>query len=176
MVQLRVRRYFCDRGSCSRRTFVEQVGGLTERHRRSSVELTGSLRSIAVEAGRVVDVLSDRTSETFAAWPARHPGAEIICRDRATAYTKAVKEAAPDRCTPPSPHTNSRDPGEPPTVVEPDPIASVTARLAVRRVLAVSRRLGQNRRAQRRDARSIRFQGGFPGLCLSGVNRELQGQ
>ncbi|MGW4079106.1 hypothetical protein ACWELB_37505 [Streptomyces asiaticus] len=34
VVQLRVRRYFCDRGSCSRRTFVEQVGGLTERHRR----------------------------------------------------------------------------------------------------------------------------------------------
>ncbi|GLV79394.1 hypothetical protein Shyhy02_73940 [Streptomyces hygroscopicus subsp. hygroscopicus] len=24
------RRVFCDRGSCSRRTFVEQVGGLTE--------------------------------------------------------------------------------------------------------------------------------------------------
>ncbi|MBA6433213.1 transposase [Streptomyces sp. GMR22] len=39
---------------------------------------------------------SDRTSETFAAWPGRHPGAEIICRDRATACTKAVKEAAPD--------------------------------------------------------------------------------
>ncbi|WP_446750725.1 transposase family protein [Streptomyces sp. WZ-12] len=28
-VRLRVRRFFCDRPSCSRRTFVEQVGGLT---------------------------------------------------------------------------------------------------------------------------------------------------
>ncbi|MFD0449027.1 transposase [Streptomyces indonesiensis] len=51
---------------------------------------------VDVEASRVVDVLPDRTSETFAAWLTEHPGAEIICRDRATAYTKAVKEAAPN--------------------------------------------------------------------------------
>ncbi|MFI5689550.1 transposase [Streptomyces sp. NPDC051636] len=51
---------------------------------------------VDVEAGRVVDVLPDRPSETFAAWLKEHPGAEIICRDRATAYTKAVREAAPD--------------------------------------------------------------------------------
>ncbi|WP_435243622.1 transposase family protein [Streptomyces cucumeris] len=40
VVRLRVCRYFCDHKNCSRRTFVEQVGGLTERHRRSSVGLT----------------------------------------------------------------------------------------------------------------------------------------
>ncbi|WP_435250787.1 transposase [Streptomyces cucumeris] len=51
---------------------------------------------VDVEAGQVVDVLPGRTSETFAAWLAERPGAEIICRDRATAYTKAVKDAAPD--------------------------------------------------------------------------------
>ncbi|MFD8813554.1 transposase [Streptomyces sp. NPDC059627] len=50
---------------------------------------------VDVEAGQVVDVLPDRTSETFAAWLTEHPGAEIICRDRATAYTKAAREAAP---------------------------------------------------------------------------------
>lgn len=50
---------------------------------------------VDVEAGRAVDVLPDRTSETFASWLTEHPGAEIICRDRATAYTKAVREAAP---------------------------------------------------------------------------------
>ncbi|CAM5323469.1 hypothetical protein SAURM35S_04259 [Streptomyces aurantiogriseus] len=38
-------------GGCSRRTFVEQVPGLSERHRRSSTGLTGWLRSIAVELG-----------------------------------------------------------------------------------------------------------------------------
>ncbi|MYW20450.1 hypothetical protein GT039_34010 [Streptomyces sp. SID2955] len=42
---------------------------------------------VDVEAGRVVDVLPDRTSETLAAWLTEHPGAEIICRDRASAYT-----------------------------------------------------------------------------------------
>ncbi|MEU9015167.1 transposase [Streptomyces sp. NPDC048479] len=51
---------------------------------------------INVETGRVVDVLPDRTSETFATWLTAHPGAEIICRDRASAYTKAVKDAVPD--------------------------------------------------------------------------------
>lgn len=50
---------------------------------------------VDVEAGRVVDVLPDRTSATFAAWLTEHPGAEIICRDRASAYIKAVKGAAP---------------------------------------------------------------------------------
>lgn len=154
IVRLRVRRYFCERKSCSRTTFVEQVPGLSARYRRSSTELAGWLRSIAielggrpaarlrlrltagrtrllrlltappvpdraprvlgvdefafrkgcthgtvlvdVEAGRVVDVLPDRTSETFAAWLKEHSGAEIICGDRATAYTKAVREAAPN--------------------------------------------------------------------------------
>lgn len=51
---------------------------------------------VDIEASRVVDVLPDRTSETFAAWLMEHPGAEIICRDRASAYSKAVKQAAPD--------------------------------------------------------------------------------
>ncbi|WP_279631450.1 transposase [Streptomyces aquilus] len=51
---------------------------------------------VDVEAGRVVDVLPARTTETFAAWLKHYPGAEIICRDRATAYTKPVREAAPD--------------------------------------------------------------------------------
>ncbi|MFG3288999.1 ISL3 family transposase [Streptomyces sp. NPDC048179] len=157
IVRLRVRRYFCDRESCSRTTFVEQVPGLSTRYRRSSTGLAGWLRSIAielggrpaarpsrrlrlaggrtrllrpltaptvpdraprvlggvdefafrkgctygtvlvdVEAGRVVDVLPDRSSETFATWLTKHPGVEIICRDRATACTKAVKEAAPN--------------------------------------------------------------------------------
>lgn len=50
---------------------------------------------VDVEAGRVVDVLPDRTSTTFADWLRAHPGVEIVCRDRATAYTRAVKEAAP---------------------------------------------------------------------------------
>ncbi|MCX5307561.1 transposase [Streptomyces spororaveus] len=139
LVRLRVRRFFCDWASCPRRTFVEQVSGLSERYRRSSLGLKTWLRQVElggragerlcrrmhlaagrtrllellellepptapersprvlgvdefafrkgrtygtilvdVEAGRVVDVLPDRTSETFAAWLRDHPGAEIL--------------------------------------------------------------------------------------------------
>ncbi|MFC4503693.1 MULTISPECIES: transposase [Streptomyces] len=54
--------------------------------------------TILVDVGvrRPVDVLPDRTSETLAAWLHDHPGAEVVCRDRASAYTRAVKEAAPN--------------------------------------------------------------------------------
>ncbi|MEU0744467.1 transposase family protein [Streptomyces sp. NPDC006134] len=52
VVRLRVRRYFCDRKSCSRATFVEQVPpGLSERYHRSSTGLTDWLWSIAIELG-----------------------------------------------------------------------------------------------------------------------------
>ncbi|MFF0451401.1 transposase family protein [Streptomyces sp. NPDC004609] len=51
VIRLRVRRYFCARKKCARKTFAEQVPGLTERHRRASTGLTGWLRSIAVEPG-----------------------------------------------------------------------------------------------------------------------------
>ncbi|WP_368068052.1 transposase family protein [Streptomyces sp. VNUA116] len=51
VVRLRVRRYFCDRRNCSRKTFAEQIDGLTERYRRSSVGLKGWLRSVAAELG-----------------------------------------------------------------------------------------------------------------------------
>ncbi|MDL2082169.1 transposase family protein [Streptomyces sp. GXMU-J15] len=51
IIRLRVRRYFCDRRSCSRTTFVEQVPGQSTRYRRSSAGLAGWLRSIAIELG-----------------------------------------------------------------------------------------------------------------------------
>jgi transposase len=50
---------------------------------------------IDIEAGRPVDVLSERTAEPVAACLRTHPGAEIICRDRASAYAEAARDAAP---------------------------------------------------------------------------------
>lgn len=50
-VLLRVRRFFCDRTTCARTTFAEQVEGLTEPFRRSSTRMTGWLRHVAVELG-----------------------------------------------------------------------------------------------------------------------------
>lgn len=51
---------------------------------------------VDIEAARVVDVLPDRDAASFATWLREHPGAEIICRDRAPAYSSAVREAVPE--------------------------------------------------------------------------------
>uniref|UniRef100_A0AAU2UWV9 Transposase n=1 Tax=Streptomyces sp. NBC_00003 TaxID=2903608 RepID=A0AAU2UWV9_9ACTN len=50
---------------------------------------------VDVEAARVVDIRPDRDAATFIAWLHPRPGAEIICRDRATAYSTAICEAVP---------------------------------------------------------------------------------
>jgi transposase len=156
LVRLRVRRFFCDQRQCRRRTFVEQVAGLTEPRRRCSAAARSAMKAIAVELGgrpgqrlcaelrlpgrrtallgqlttpavparaprilgidefafrrgraygtvlvdversRPVDVLPDRETSTVAAWLLEHPGAEIVCRDRLMAFTKAIRQAAPD--------------------------------------------------------------------------------
>ncbi|WP_432044277.1 ISL3 family transposase [Streptomyces cadmiisoli] len=50
----------------------------------------------SVEDHRVVDVLPTREAGPLAAWLIRHPGVEIICGDRAGAYTEGARRGAPD--------------------------------------------------------------------------------
>jgi len=42
-----------------------------------------------------VDLLPDREKATLATWLKAHPGVKVVSRDRASAYTEAVREAAP---------------------------------------------------------------------------------
>ncbi|MFG2716355.1 transposase [Streptomyces goshikiensis] len=50
----------------------------------------------SVEDHRVVDVLPTREAGPLAAWLIRHPGVEIICRDRAGGYVGGARRGAPD--------------------------------------------------------------------------------
>ncbi|MFM9443809.1 transposase [Streptomyces acidiscabies] len=51
---------------------------------------------IDIETRQPIDLLPDRTTATVARWLADHPGAEVICRHRSTAYAEAEWIGAPD--------------------------------------------------------------------------------
>jgi transposase len=51
---------------------------------------------VDVATGEAVDVLASRDAATLAAWLAAHPGARVICRDRAGNYAQGARDGAPD--------------------------------------------------------------------------------
>ena len=52
-------------------------------------------RLIDWERHCVIDLLPDRTAETFAAWLSAHPGVKWISRDRSGEYTRGAHLGAP---------------------------------------------------------------------------------
>ena len=51
---------------------------------------------VDLETHQPVDLLPDRSAESFARWLREHPGVEIISRDRGVEYIKGATEGAPD--------------------------------------------------------------------------------
>ncbi len=51
---------------------------------------------VDLERHTLVDVLPDRSADTFAHWLGEHPGVEIVSRDRGGEYAEAARRAAPD--------------------------------------------------------------------------------
>lgn len=153
---LRVRRFLCPVISCGRRTFAEQLPGLTRRYGRRTERLRSTLAAVGlalagragarmarvfgvsvsrstvlrrvealpdpeapalrvvgvdeyatrkgrhygtvlvdVESRRPVDLLPDREAASLAAWLAKRPGVEVVCRDRAPFFAEGATAGAP---------------------------------------------------------------------------------
>jgi transposase len=50
---------------------------------------------VNIETRRPIDILPERSADSFRAWLDAHPGAEIICRDRGGCYAEGAAEGAP---------------------------------------------------------------------------------
>jgi transposase len=50
---------------------------------------------VNIETHRPVDILAERSAESFRTWLNTHPGVQVICRDRGGCYAEGAAEGAP---------------------------------------------------------------------------------
>ena len=49
-----------------------------------------------ITTGKAIGLLPDREAVTLESWLKAHPGAQVICRDRAGNYAEDARDGAPD--------------------------------------------------------------------------------
>lgn len=51
---------------------------------------------VDLERGQIIDLLNDRTAESLTKWLKKHPGIEIVSRDRSQTYADAINAVSPE--------------------------------------------------------------------------------